>query len=398
MAPQLPFRTLSELDLQGRRVLVRVDFNVPLADGAILDDSRITATLPTLNALREARAQLVLCAHLGRPKGVADPALSLLPVGQRLAELIDDEVLFPDDCVGDAARKLTRGMRDGQIVLLENLRFHAGETSNDEDFAERLAAMADAYVNDAFGAMHRAHASVAAVARRFRERGCGLLVEREVGTLRRLVEKPDKPFAVILGGAKVKDKLPLIRNLLSRVDVLVLGGAMAYTFLLAKGKKCGRSRVEEDQVQRASETLLLARDHGVQVILPEDHVVVDEVAKGASWSLASSTEFPEHGIGVDIGPRTREAIASALKGCRTIFWNGPMGIYEMEPFAEGTRAVARAVADANGLSVVGGGDSAAAVRQAGLGPFIDHISTGGGASLELLEGRRLPGIEALIPN
>ncbi len=391
-----PFRTLDEIDAQGRRVLVRVDFNVPLGpDGRILDDNRIQMALPTLKTLRERQARLVLCSHLGRPKGKPDPALSLAPVGERLAELLDDEVLFPEDCVGDAARKLARSMRDGQVMLLENLRFHEGEKKNDPELAAKLHGLADVYVNDAFGTAHRAHASTVGAARLFTERGAGLLVEKEIRMLGRIVESPERPYAVILGGAKVKDKLPLIKNLLSGTDVLVLGGAMASTFAAALGRPIGRSRFEEDQVDRAKDIMSKAKELGVKVVLPSDHVVVDEIAPDASYSTASATEVPDNGICVDIGPKTREEIGEALQGARTIFWNGPMGVYEMDAFAQGTIAVARTVADSPGLSVVGGGDSAAAVRRAGLVPFIDHVSTGGGAALEMLEGKVLPGIEAL---
>jgi phosphoglycerate kinase len=391
-----PYRSLDEIDAQGRRVLVRVDFNVPLGtDGRILDDNRIQMALPTLKTLRERQARLILCSHLGRPKGKPDPALSLAPVGERLAELLDDEVLFPEDCVGDAARKLARSMRDGQVMLLENLRFHEGEKKNDPEFAAHLHALADVYVNDAFGTAHRAHASNVAVARLFTERGAGLLVEKEIQMLSRLVERPEHPYAVILGGAKVKDKLPLIKNVLAGTDVLVLGGAMANTFSAALGRPIGRSRFEEDQIDRAKDIISKAKELGVKVVLPSDHVVVDEITPDASYSLASATEVPSNGICVDIGPKTRDEIAEALDGARSIFWNGPMGIYEMDAFAKGTIAVAKSVADSPGFSVVGGGDSAAAVRRAGLVPFIDHVSTGGGAALEMLEGKDLPGIEAL---
>lgn len=394
-----PFKTLSELDIEGRRVLLRVDFNVPLSsEGRILDDNRIQAALPTIKALREARARLILCSHMGRPGGEVKEGLSLMPVGERLAQLIDDEVLFPDDCVGDAARRLSRSMNDGQIMLLENLRFHPGETSNNPEFAEKLGALADVYVNDAFGAAHRAHASVDGVTAHYNERGAGLLMEREYEMLQRLGTTPEKPFAVLLGGAKIGSKLPLIRSLLGKADVLAVGGAMAYTFLKAQGQGVGQSLVDEKLVEQARNTLNRAEELGCKILLPEDHVVTREVAPDAESEVVRNGAFPADAIGVDIGPASRALFTEALAGRRTIFWNGPFGIYEMPRFAEGTVAMAKAVADAPGFTVVGGGDSAAAIRRAGHAPFIDHLSTGGGASLEFLEGRPLPGIDALIPH
>lgn len=394
-----PFKTLSELDIEGRRVLLRVDFNVPLSsEGRILDDNRILAALPTIKALQEARARLILCSHMGRPGGEFKDELSLMPVGERLAQLLDEEVLFPDDCAGDAARRLSRSMNDGQIMLLENLRFNPGETQNDPEFAEKLGILADVYVNDAFGAAHRAHASVDAVTKHFNERGAGLLMEREYTMLQRLGETPEKPFAVLLGGAKIGSKLPLIRSLLTKADVLVVGGAMAYTFLKAQGHGVGKSLVDEGLIEQARNTLKRAEDTGCTIILPEDHVVVQEIDPDAETRVVRNGTFPSDAIGVDIGPASRALFAEALSGKRTIFWNGPMGIYEMPRFGEGTIAMAKAVSDAPGFTLVGGGDSAAAIRKAGHAPFIDHLSTGGGASLEFLEGRPLPGINALIPH
>ncbi len=373
-----------------------MDLNVPLGEGGqVMDDTRLRGALPTLRSLLARRAAVIACSHLGRPKGKVVPELSLVPVGERLAEILDEEVLFPEDCIGDAARRLSRSMGDGQVMLLENLRFHEGEEANAPDFAEQLAELADVYVNDAFGAAHRAHASVSAVAKRFAERGAGLLVEREIRQLEKVRDSPERPLAVVLGGAKVRDKLPLVRSLLSRVDILVLGGAMANTFLAARGITMGRSLKDETLIKRASEVLGLAEDAGVTLVLPEDVVVVSEVAPNATWSVARVREVGSHSIAVDIGPQTCAAIESALAEARTIFWNGPMGIYEMPAFAKGTSEVARIIANQSAHTVVGGGDSAAAVRRAGLAPFMDHISTGGGASLEFLEGRVLPGIEAL---
>jgi phosphoglycerate kinase len=364
----------------------------------MLDDTRILAALPTIKALREARARLILCSHMGRPGGEFKEELSLMPVGERLAELLDEEVLFPDDCAGDAARRLSRSMNDGQVMLLENLRFHPGETANDPEFAEKLGILADVYVNDAFGAAHRAHASVDAVTKHFNERGTGLLMEREYQMLQRLGETPEKPFAVLLGGAKISSKLPLIRSLLVKADVIAVGGAMAYTFLKAQGHGVGKSLVDESLVEQARNTLKRAKDLGCKILLPEDHVMVRDLNPEAETKIIRNGEFPADGIGVDIGPASRALFIEALAGKRTIFWNGPFGIYEMPRFAEGTVAMARAVADAPGFTLVGGGDSAAAIRKAGHAPFIDHLSTGGGASLEFLEGRPLPGINALIPH
>ncbi len=390
-----PFMRLSEIDVMGRRVLVRLDLNVPMKDGRILDDSRLQAALPTLRALREQKAKLVICTHLGRPKGEVNPELSLATVGERLADLLEEPILFPEDCVGDAALRLSRSMNDGQVMLLENVRFHSGEKSNSTEFADRLRQMADVYVNDAFGTVHRAHASVDAVPRLFGEKAGGLLLEREITALRKVVNHPNHPFAVLLGGAKISDKLPLLRNIVTRADCVLIGGAMAYTFLRAQGKPVGKSLVEDKQLLKAGDILRRAANHGCDIVLPVDHVVVDEISNESATSTYRIEDTPDDGIGVDVGPRTLELVRSALQGKRTLFWNGPFGIYEIPQFSEGTVAIAKMVADAPGFTVVGGGDSAAAVRRAGLAPFLDHVSTGGGAALEMLEGKQLPGIEAL---
>ncbi|MBR57566.1 MAG: phosphoglycerate kinase [Myxococcales bacterium] len=390
-----PFKRLSEIDVMGRRVLVRLDLNVPIRDGRIQDDTRIQAALPTLRALREQKARLVICAHLGRPKGTVKPEFSLAPVGERLAEVLDEPVLFPEDCVGDAALRLSRSMNDGQVMLLENLRFHPGEKANSTEFADRLRQLADVYVNDAFGSMHRAHASVDATPRLFGETAGGLLLEREINALQKVTRNPDHPFAVLLGGAKVSDKLPLLRDIVSRADAVLIGGAMAYTFLRAQGKPVGKSLVEDEQILKAGDILRRAANHGCEIVLPVDHIVVDEISNDSTTTTYRIEDTPEDGIGVDVGPRTLESIRGALQGKRTLFWNGPFGVYEIPQFSEGTVAIAKMVADAPGYTVIGGGDSAAAVRRAGLAPFLDHVSTGGGAALELLEGKDLPGIEAL---
>lgn len=392
-------RSIRDMNLDGRRVFVRVDFNVPLDEsGNITDDTRIQAALPTIQLARERGARIVLASHLGRPKGKRDPKLSLAAAGTRLAELLAIDVILPDDCIGDGPKKLVRELRDGQIVLLENLRFHDGEESDDKEFAKQLAVLCDCYVNDAFGAAHRAHASVHALPLLVAERGAGLLMERELDYFGRLLNAPERPFIAVLGGAKVSDKIGVVDNLLSKVDKLLVGGAMAYTFMAAKGIRLGKSLVEEDRVVSARRTLLKAESRQVEILLPTDHVVVATVAVDAPTTICSTEGFLENGIAVDIGPETRATFAAVIAEARTVFWNGPMGIFEMAPFAAGTQAIAQAVANAPGTSVVGGGDSVAALRRSGFLPFVDHVSTGGGASLELMEGRDLPGVDALRVN
>ena len=389
-------QTIDSVDVEGRRVFVRVDFNVPLdGEGQITDDSRIQAALPTIKALRDRGARIVLASHLGRPKGSVRPELSLEPVAARLAELLGVEILLPDDCVGNAPNKLVQNLREGQIMLLENLRFHAEETAGDESFARSLAALADVYVNDAFGAAHRAHASVVGVPRHVAECAAGPLMARELEAFEELMKRPRKPFTAIVGGAKVSDKIGVLESLLSKVDSLLIGGAMAYTFLKAQGHDMGDSLVEDEKVGLAKNLLLKAETRKVALLLPVDHVIVQEVAPDAPSRTVRTGEVPEGWKAVDIGPETRALYAEQIAEARTLFWNGPMGIFEMDSFAKGTEAVAQAVAQSSATSVVGGGDSVAAVRKAGIVPLITHVSTGGGASLELLEGKSLPGVEAL---
>ncbi|MFT7581521.1 MAG: phosphoglycerate kinase [Myxococcota bacterium] len=388
--------SIQDLDVSGRRVFIRVDFNVPLDDdGHITDDTRIQAALDTIKLVRERGGRVILASHLGRPKGKRVEKLSMLPVGLRLAELLEVEVLMPEECVGDGPKKLIQDQRDSQIVLLENLRFHAGEESDDPDFAKQLASLCDCYVNDAFGAAHRAHASVHALPALVRDRAAGLLMQRELKELGALLSKPKRPFVAILGGAKVSDKIKVVDSLLARVDMLMVGGAMAYTFLAAKGIALGHSRVETDKIALAKRTLMKAEARGVNILLPTDHVVVHEIGENAKNWVETTLDFSPESIGVDIGPETQDTFAAAISRAHTIFWNGPMGIFEMPAFAKGTQRVAQAVAKANAKSVVGGGDSVAALKQSGFLPFISHVSTGGGASLEFIEGKDLPGVEAL---
>ncbi len=386
-------RTVDQLDLGGKRVLVRVDFNVPLRNGAIADDTRIRAALPTIRLLLEGGARVVLMSHLGRPRGEVNLDYTLEPVAARLAELLDGEVTFTDDCIGHGVRKVVSEMRDGELVLLENLRFHAGETANDAVFAERLAAAGEAYVSDAFGTLHRSHASTAGAARLLEPRAMGLLVRKEIDALGRLLEGAERPYVAVLGGAKVSDKIAVFDNLVPRVDAFVVGGAMAFTFMAAQGLPVGRSLVEREKVWQARRIMERAAERDVALHLPTD-VVVAESADGDAPARTVTT-IPDDVMGLDIGPESVAAFREVLAGARTIFWNGPMGMFEVPPFDEGTRGVAEALADSDGYTVVGGGDSAAAMKQLGLADRIDHISTGGGASLAFLGGAELPGLAAL---
>jgi phosphoglycerate kinase len=388
-------RSLKGLDVGGKRVFVRADFNVPLKDGAVGDDTRIEATLPTLRWLLEHNARVVLASHLGRPKGQPKAEFSLAPVAKVLSEKLGRPVTLAPDCVGEATEKLVNGLQPGQVVLLENLRFHAAEEQNDPAFSAQLARLADVYVNDAFGAAHRAHASTAGMVPLVAQRGAGLLLAREVESLSQLLEKPAQPFVAILGGAKVSDKIGVIEHLLGTVQVFAIGGAMAYTFLRAQGKPVGRSRIEEDKIDLARETLARAEQAKVRVLLPVDHLAADKPEAGAATKIVSADAFPDDLLGVDIGPETAKRYAAEIASARTVLWNGPMGIFEIDAFSKGTMAIADALAASKAITVVGGGDSVAALARSGKTDTVTHVSTGGGASLEFLEGRELPGVKAL---
>jgi phosphoglycerate kinase len=387
-------RTIRDVDVQGKRVLVRVDFNVPIENGKVLDDWRLRATLPTIRYLTERGAKVILLSHLGRPKGKRDEQFSLRPVAQRLSELLGQPVQFADDCVGEVAEQGVARLQAGEVLLLENLRFYAGEEANDEAFAQQLARLGDVFVNDAFGAAHRAHASVHAITK-FLPSYAGLLMEREVTHLSRLLEAPEKPFVAVLGGAKVSDKIGVIRNLLTKVDALLIGGAMAFTFLKAQGYETGKSLVEADKLDLANALLGEAREKGVELVLPVDVVVAESDAEDAATQVVPATAIPADKAGYDIGPETANLFAERIRTAKTVFWNGPMGRFERAPFKAGTKAVAEALAQCSGTTVVGGGETAAAAFEFGIAEKVTHVSTGGGAALELLEGRELPGVVAL---
>jgi phosphoglycerate kinase len=386
-------RTVDELDVKGKRVFVRVDFNVPLGDdGHVTDDARIRAAIPTLKWLLAHDAKVIVASHLGRPKG-PDPKLSLEPAGARLSELLDQDVVLADDCIGDGVRKLVMDLKEGRLLLLENLRFHADEEENAPAFAQALASLCDVYVNDAFGTAHRAHASTAGMALLVPVRGAGFLMKKELDYLGRILKSPERPFVAILGGAKVSDKIKVLDNLLGKLDALLIGGAMAYTFLKATGAQVGRSRVEEAKLGVATEILEKARKLNVRIGLPRDHVAA--ASPDSNAVSVGDVSIPADLMGLDIGPKTVAAYSEEIGKARTVFWNGPMGMFEKKPFAEGTFAIARALARSKATTIVGGGDSAAAVAEAGLADQMSHVSTGGGASLEFLEGRELPGVKAL---
>src|SRR5262245_53585352 len=386
--------SISDIDLAGRRVLMRVDFNVPLRDGAITDDTRIEASLPSIRYIIEKRGRLILASHLGRPKGKPDPQFSLMPVCKRLSELIGKPVAFASDCVGSEAESMSRALKDGEVLLLENLRFHAEEEKNDPGFSKQLAALCDVYVNDAFGTAHRAHASTAGITQFVKPAAAGFLMQKELECLGHALTNAEKPYVAIVGGSKVSDKIELIENFLGLATQILIGGAMAYTFLRSKGIETGKSLVELDKIDLARDLLARAAERKVSIELPVDHVIADSL-KSSESRIVPVDKTPADQMGLDIGPETVIRYGRIISGAKTIVWNGPMGVFENPNFSKGTFAIAKAVADSKAFSIVGGGDSAAAVAQSGMESKITHIPTGGGASLEFLSGQKLPGVEAL---
>ncbi|KGK90777.1 phosphoglycerate kinase [Clostridium sp. HMP27] len=390
-------KTIEDIDVKGKRVLVRCDFNVPIKDGNITDENRLLGALPTIKYLMNNGAKVILCSHMGKPKGEVKKELSLEPVAKRLSELLNSQVKFAadDTVVGENAKRAVSEMKDGEIVLLENTRFRKEETKNEEGFSRELASLADVFVNDAFGTAHRAHCSTVGVTEFVQVSVCGYLIQKELKFLGDTVESPERPFVAILGGAKVSDKINVINNLLDKVDTLIIGGGMAYTFLKAQGYTIGNSLVEEDKLEYSKEMVEKAKEKGVKFMLPVDHVIAAKFDASAEPVTTENENIKEGHMGLDIGPKTAKMYADEIKSSKTVIWNGPMGVFEFENFAKGTLEVAKAMANSNAVTVIGGGDSAAAVNQLGFGNEMTHISTGGGASLEFLEGKELPGITAL---
>ncbi len=390
--------TLNDIDVNGKKVMMRVDFNVPIIDGKITDDNRVKAALPSINYVLENGGLLILTSHLGRPKGERNPEFSLKPVADHLANLIDAPVHFADDCIGETAEKVIAAAKPGEVVVLENVRFFKEETDNDEEFSKKLAAHADVFVNDAFGSSHRAHASVAGVTRYLQPSASGFLLEKEIKYLSDSVNDPDRPFVAILGGAKVSDKIPVIEQLITKVDTIIIGGGMAYTFLVANGKSVGNSLLQEEMVDTAKELMEKAKTAGVNLMLPFDFVIADDFSNDANQEVVDEDNIKDGWEALDIGPETAIAFGNTIKSAKTVVWNGPMGVFEMPSFADGTNAVAEALVEATkfgATTIIGGGDSASAIKNAGLADQVSHVSTGGGASLEFLEGKELPGVSSL---
>ena len=394
MSSALNKKTVEDIQVSGKRVLVRCDFNVPLKDGVITSDKRIVSSLPTIKYLIDNNAKVILCSHLGRPKGEVVPEFSLAPVAARLSELLGKEVKMATDVVGESAQALAAALNDGDVMLLENVRYEKGETKNDPELSKAFASLADIFVNDAFGSAHRAHSSTTGVAD-YIPAVCGYLIQKEIAFIGGALENPQRPFVAILGGAKVSDKIGVITNLLDKVDTLIVGGGMAYTFMKYLGHNIGTSLLEADKVELAGEMMAKAKEKGVNFLIPVDNKVGKEYAPDTEAMVVNSDDIPDGWMGLDIGPKSQELFANAIKGAGTVIWNGPMGVSEWENFAAGTIAVANAVAESGSISIIGGGDSAAAVQKLGFADKMSHISTGGGASLEYMEGKELPGIAAL---
>ncbi len=389
-------KTIEDINVAGKKVLVRVDFNVPLNDKCeITDETRIQAALPTIKYLLDGGAKVILCSHLGRPKGEVKAEFSLAPVAKRLDEILDTKVVFASDCVGEAAQKSVDSIADGEVVLLENLRFHKEETKNDPEFSKQLASLAEMYVNDAFGTAHRAHASTAGVTEYLKPSVAGFLIGKELSIMGKALDDPARPFIAILGGAKVSDKIAVIENLLQKVDCLIIGGGMANTFIKAQGFEMGKSLVDDERLDLANDLMEQAKRKGVKVMLPSDFVVAAELKAGIPTQIVPVDAIPADSMALDIGPASRMIFADEVKNAKTVIWNGPMGVAEIPEFAEGTKAVAEALANTDAITIIGGGDSAAAVKKLGYADKMTHISTGGGASLEFLEGKELPGVAAL---
>ncbi|MCM8766929.1 MAG: phosphoglycerate kinase [Candidatus Omnitrophica bacterium] len=387
--------SIREKNYEGKKVFLRVDFNVPIKNGVITDDTRITSTIPTIDYLLSHRARLIIASHLGRPEGKVSPEFSLKPVAERLSEILKKEVKFAPDCIGDEVKKLVNSLKEGEILLLENLRFHSEEEKGDENFAKELASLCDAYVNDAFGTCHRKHSSVYTITKFVNDVAAGFLIEKEVSALSKLLINPERPFLLILGGAKVIDKINMLKNLLDKVDTIITGGVMAYTFIKAKNWEVGDSKVEEEAIPVAKEIIKEINKRHLEFHTPLDHIIAQKISEDATFIATERGTVPHGWIGVDIGPQAIEEYIDCINRAKTIFWNGPMGIYEIEKFAKGTIEIAKAIAKTNAFSVIGGGDSVAIVQKAGVADKISHICTGGGASLEFLEKGSLPGIDVL---